>query len=86
MADLHKFQDDVRSEENRAKPIKSRALDENFKIVRLKVATNLEGFLKIKDNAPNADELELALTIPSTGKVLLGFNNGSLTLFETEEC
>lgn len=86
MAELHKFQDDARSDENRAKPIKSRLLDDNFRIVRLKIADNLTGFLEIKENSPQPDELSLALSIPTTGKRILGFNNGVLTLFEVEEC
>jgi hypothetical protein len=86
MADLHKFQDDVRSDEGRAKPISARRIDENFQIVRLKIADNLTGFLEITQNSPQADELRLSLSIPTSGKRILGFNNGTLTLFEVEEC
>jgi hypothetical protein len=67
MADLHKFQDDVRSDEGRAKPVGARHLDENFKVVRLKLSSSLEGFLTIKENFPQPDELEFVTAPPSNG-------------------
>jgi hypothetical protein len=67
MADLHKFQDDVRSDEGRAKPIGARHLDDNFGTVRLKLSANLSGFLKITENFPKPDELEFVTAPPSNG-------------------
>lgn len=65
MAELHKFQDDVRSDEGRAKPIGARHLDDNFKIVRLKLSDSLSGFLRIKENFPQPDELDFVVPPPS---------------------
>lgn len=66
MAELHKFQDDVRSEENRAKPVGARYLDENFRMVRLKLSDSVAGFLRIKENSPQPDEIEI-VPPPSDG-------------------
>lgn len=67
MADLHKFQDDVRSDEGRAKPIGARHLDENFKVVRIKLSSSLAGFLTIKENYPQPDELDFIVPPPGSG-------------------
>lgn len=77
MGELHKFRDDVRSEAGRVKPVMSRALDDNFAIVRLKVSDSLAALLRIKDNSPLSDSLELAV---SSGNFLLAIQDGALTL------
>ena len=87
MAELHKFQDDVRSEEDRSKPIKVRHLDDNFTIVRTKIATNLEGFIRIKETAPKSDEIEFVTAPPSSGEYAAVFRNGVFAEWmEIDEC
>lgn len=78
MAELHKFQDAVRSEENRSKPVVSRYLDENFIIVRLKISTGLASLFKISENSPKSDELDL--NVAATGSFIVTVQNGSITL------
>ena len=78
MADLHKFQDDVRSDEGRAKPIGARHLDENFKVVRIKLSSSLAGFLTIKENFPQPDELDFVVPPPS-GQSAPVFVNGQFS-------
>ena len=78
MAELHKFQDDVRSEQNRAKPVKARPLDENFAIVRTQVGKSLESLFKITENAPKSDELDL--NAAATGSFIVTIQNGSIVL------
>ena len=77
MGELHKFKDDVRTETGRVKPVMAQALDDNFKIVRIKVADNLSGLIRIKDNSPTADSLELAV---SSGSYLITIANGVISL------
>jgi hypothetical protein len=69
MADLHKFLDDVRSAEGRAAPIGARHLDENFNIVKLKVSSALSGFIYIKENYPQPNELDFVVPPPSGDSV-----------------
>jgi len=67
MAELHKFQDDIKSTESRAKPIVARYLDDNFEKVKLKVADNLSNFIRIKENSPKSDEIEFVIAPPTDG-------------------
>jgi hypothetical protein len=87
MADLHNFKEKTSTPEGRSKPLPAQDLDDNFRVCRLKIAGPLSGFLKITDNFPQADELDFAFAVPTSGTYFLGFVNGAPTLFEkTEAC
>lgn len=78
MGELYKFQDKRRSDQDRAKPVETRELDQNFAIVRTQVASSLASLFKVKDNSPKADELELNTS--STGTFLVTIQNGAINL------
>lgn len=75
MANLHRFQGDVTTEGGRVLPVRARYLDENFQAVRLKLSDQLRGFLQIKENFPEQDELEFVVPPPS-GEAVPAFKNG----------
>jgi hypothetical protein len=77
MGELHKFKDDVRTAEGKRKAISAKALDNNFQVVRLRVSSSLAALLRVKDNSPQADSLELAAT---SGTFILTIQNGALSL------
>lgn len=86
MADLHKFQDDAQSKEDRVKPVKARMLDENFRTVRLKLSDKFALAFRITQSAAQSDVLDLSLSVPTSGKHILGVEDGQLKFFETDEC
>ena len=86
MAELHKFQDDVRSDTGRAKPIGARHLDENFRIVRISLSESLASFLYIKENFPQPDTLDFVVPPPGAESIPV-FSGGQFSHWaETEEC
>ena len=86
MAELHRFKDLAKTNEDRAKPIPAQKLDENFTVCRLRIEGPLNDLVKIQDQFPKSDELKFAFEVPSTGTYVLGFVDGELTLLETEDC
>jgi hypothetical protein len=83
---LHRFEDQVQSAEGRKKPVPARKLDENFKVVRLKVSKAAGKLLKVQENFPQSDELTLTFEIPAKGHYVLGFVDGQVYLWETAKC
>jgi hypothetical protein len=77
MGELYKFQDAVKTEEGRCKAILSRKLDENFKKVRLTVSSSLDPLLRIKDNDPLGDSLEVSA---SSGSYIITIHDGVISL------
>lgn len=86
MAELHRFQDQAKTAEGRAKPIPAQKLDENFTVCRLRVVGAIADMFKIQDNFPKSDELQLAFNVPPQGTYVLGFVDGVFSLIEATEC
>jgi hypothetical protein len=86
MAELHKFRDDAKTDADKAKPIGTRHLDENFKTVRLELGSAVAALFEIKQAPGKPDELVLSPSVPTSGRLVLGVQDGQLTFFETDEC
>jgi hypothetical protein len=86
MAELYKFRDDCLTDEGRAKPVKARMLDENFKTVRLELSDSLKSWLKIVQTPGSPDMLDFVIQPPSA-EALPVFVGGQFSRWETtEEC
>jgi hypothetical protein len=84
MAELHKFQDDAKTADDRVKPIVARHIDENFKTVRLELDELLKAVFEIEENPGVADKLKLKTGHPSNA--VLGISAGVVLWIDTDEC